>query len=119
MTGGAGGRGKPLKVAEALARYLERSGLGERLDATSVVDEWPDRVGPAIAAVARPVSVSNGVLFVAVDSSPWLMELRLMETDIRRRLNEGRETGRIQRIRFVLDGGEEPPPPMPWRGGKR
>jgi hypothetical protein len=30
------------------------------------------------------------------------MELRLMEREILRRLNEGRERGRIERIRFVM-----------------
>lgn len=110
MSGTGGGREKPMRVAEALAKYLKRSGLGERLDATAAVDEWAHRVGPRIAAVATPLHVSNGVLFVAVDSSAWLMELRLMEADIRRRLNEGRTTGRIDRIRFVMAGGEERPP---------
>jgi hypothetical protein len=53
-----------------------------------------------------------------VSSSSWLMELRMMEADIRRRLNEGRETGRIDRIRFVMAGGEEPRPPAP-RGRRK
>lgn len=114
-----GGRGRPLRVAEALSAYLDRSGLGERLEATSALDTWVDRVGPGIAAVARPLHVTNGVLFVAVESSPWLMELRLMETEIRRRLNEGRDAGRIRRIRFVLDGGEDPGQRPPRRGGNR
>jgi predicted nucleic acid-binding Zn ribbon protein len=117
MTGGS--RGKPLKVAEALAAYLERSGLGERLDATSALDDWAERVGPGIATVSRPLHVSSGTLVVAVDSSAWLMELRLMEVEIRRRLNEGRETGRVKRIRFVLANGDDPEEGRPRRGGKR
>lgn len=115
----SGGPGKPMRVAEALARYLKRSGLGERMDATAAVDDWADRVGPRIAAVAVPLNVSNGVLFVAVESSAWLMELRLMEGDIRRRLNEDRTTGRIERIRFVMAGGEERPPRGYRPGGNR
>lgn len=95
-----------MKVAEALARYLDRSGLGNRLEQVSALDDWADRVGERIAAVAEPLHISNDVLFVAVKSSAWLMELRMMEADIRRRLNEGREKGRIQQIRFVQDGGE-------------
>jgi hypothetical protein len=53
-----------------------------------------------------------------VESSGWLMELRLMETDIRRRLNEGREKGRVERIRFVLTGGDEPTRPAGWRSDR-
>jgi predicted nucleic acid-binding Zn ribbon protein len=47
-------------------------------------------VGEAIAAVTVPVRVSHGTLVVAVRTSAWLMELRLMEREILRRLNEGR-----------------------------
>jgi hypothetical protein len=35
-----------MRVAEALAAYLKRSGLGSRLEETSVLDDWADRVGP-------------------------------------------------------------------------
>lgn len=101
------GRGRPVRVAEALATYLKRSGLDDRLAETSALDEWAGRVGERIAAVTAPLHVTNGVLFVAVSSSAWLMELRLMETDIRRHLNEGRDRGRVERIRFVIAGEDE------------
>ncbi len=96
----------PMKVSEALARYLARSGLGERLEEAASLDDWAERVGDRIAAVAEPVHVSEGVLVVAVRSSAWLMELRMMEADVRRRLNEGRSRGRIRRIHFVMAGDE-------------
>lgn len=108
-------RRKPAPLAEALAAYLKRSGIGERMEQNVVVDDWAERVGPRIAAVATPLHVAQGILFVAVESSAWLMELRLMEADIRRRLNEGREKGRVKGIRFVLAGGDEPPRPGGWR----
>lgn len=103
------GRAKgPMKVAEALAGYLSRSGLGERLEEAATVEDWAERVGPRIAAVAEPLHAADGVLLVAVRSSAWLMELRMMEADIRSRLNEGRKRGRIERIRFVMAGDDGP-----------
>ncbi len=90
------------RVSDVLARYLERSGVGERLAEAEVVPEWADKVGPAIASVTRPLTASRGTLVVAVRSSAWLMELHMMEREIRRRLNEGRERGRVERIRFVI-----------------
>jgi predicted nucleic acid-binding Zn ribbon protein len=99
-------RRKPERVAEALATYLERSGLGDRLEEMATVEDWEARVGDRIAAVAQPLHVDRGVLFVGVRSSAWLMELRMMEVEIRRRLNEGRAKGRIQAIRFVQRGQE-------------
>lgn len=112
-----------MKVADALAGYLDRSGLGDRLEQVSALDDWADRVGDRIAAVAEPLHIANNVLFVAVKSSAWLMELRMMEAEIRSRLNEGREKGRIEKIRFVQEGGEDdesgPPRGRAGWGGRR
>jgi hypothetical protein len=47
------------------------------------------------------------------------MELRLMEREILRRLNEGRERGRIERIRFLMAGEDESDDPPPERGRRR
>ena len=107
-----------MKVAEALAGYLAKSGLGERLEESACVEEWPERVGARIAAVTEPLHVNNGVLFVAVRSSAWLMELRMMEADVRSRLNEGRDKGRVRKIRFVMSGEEDSPKGPPRRGGR-
>ncbi|HEY8483598.1 MAG TPA: DUF721 domain-containing protein [Longimicrobiales bacterium] len=118
------GSGRPERVGDVLQRFLEESGLAERLDEARVVPEWARRVGERVAAVATPVRVSNGTLFVAVRSSAWLMELKLMEKEILRRLNAdegdgagagqptdegsaGRRGGRrgrnrIKRIRFFM-----------------
>lgn len=89
-------------VGETLDRYLRDSGLGERMAQAAVVSEWEARVGRAIARAATPLRVSNGVLVVAVRSSAWLMELKLLEPEILERLNAGRERGRITGLRFVM-----------------
>ncbi|MBW3630104.1 MAG: DUF721 domain-containing protein [Gemmatimonadetes bacterium] len=94
--------GKPQLVGDLLARVLHRKGLGAKLEAASVLTEWESLVGPQIAAVTRPQRVSEGVLFVAVTNSPWLMELNLMKADLMRRLNAGKGEGRIRQIVFVM-----------------
>lgn len=106
-----------MKVAEALAGYLAKSGLGDRLEQVGVLDDWAERVGSRIAAVAEPLHIDGGVLLVGVKSSAWLMELRMMESEIRGRLNEGRDKGRIRKIRFVMEGEDEPSGPVPGRRG--
>jgi predicted nucleic acid-binding Zn ribbon protein len=92
-------------IGRALADYIEAAGMEERLAEAAVVPDWAERVGPAIAAVTRPVSVSRGTLIVAVRSSAWLMELHMMERQILRKLNAGRDKGRLTKLRFVIDGG--------------
>ncbi|MFW6201155.1 MAG: DUF721 domain-containing protein [Gemmatimonadota bacterium] len=101
--GEGGERDGPTPVGRALERYLERSGLAERVDQATVVPEWDEAVGDRIAQATRPLRVSNGTLFVAVRSSAWMMELKMMEREIIERLDAGRERRRIREIRFVMD----------------
>ncbi len=95
------------KIGDALAEYIEAAGMEERLAEAAVVPDWTERVGPAIAGVTRPMTVSRGTLVVAVRSSAWLMELHMMERQILRKLNAGRDRGRIQRLRFVIERAGE------------
>lgn len=90
------------RVAEALQSYLDQKGLNQRFDEARALTDWPERVGPRIAAVSEAISVSGGVLVVAVRSSAWLMELKMMEREIVRRLNGERSRSRVRRIHFVL-----------------
>jgi predicted nucleic acid-binding Zn ribbon protein len=96
------GKPEPLRIGEAVRQYLAESGLEERIEQAAILPEWADRVGAGIAAVTEPLRVSHGTLVVAVRSSAWLMELKLMEREIVRRLNVGRTSGRIEGIRFVM-----------------
>ena len=97
----------PVLVSEVLDVFLDRAGMRVQLERTGVLEEWPARVGEAIARVTHARSVSEGSLIVEVRSSAWLMELNIMKGEILRRLNEGRQEARIERIVFVL--GEQPP----------
>ena len=92
----------PSKVRETLQKYLDKAGISEKIEAASAVPEWPALVGEGIAGVTTPLKVSNGVLFVAVRSSAWLSELKLMEREIISRLNATRKRGKITSIRFVM-----------------
>ncbi len=97
---------KPKPLADALGSFLKRSGMDEKVEQARVIPEWAERVGDGIAQVTRPIRVTDGVLLVAVRSSAWLMELKLMERQILRRLNDQAGRGRIDGIRFVMDGSE-------------
>jgi predicted nucleic acid-binding Zn ribbon protein len=82
---------------EVLGDYLKKSGMARRLDQASVIPEWPDLVGPQIAAVTTPLKVTqDGKLFVRVTSSAWVQELQLMSPEILRKL--GAKAKKIRRI---------------------
>jgi predicted nucleic acid-binding Zn ribbon protein len=94
---------RPMAVREALQSYLARTGLERRLAQAQVVPEWPRLVGPQIAKVTEPESVTaDGTLFVRVATSAWMTELQLMAPEIMARLNAGRGPGRIKTIRWLL-----------------
>lgn len=92
----------PKHVRETLEKYLKKPGVGEQIEAASVVPEWSERVGPAIAAVTEPMRVTQGTLVVGVRSSAWMNELKMMEREIITRINAGRARGRIDKIRFQM-----------------
>lgn len=91
-------------MGELIPRYLQKKGIAGKVEAASVLPEWENLVGPGIAAAAQPIRVSDGTLFVAVNTSAWMMELNLMKGDLMRRLNAGKREGRIEQLVFVMAG---------------
>ena len=92
----------PQPVGEVVARYLDRSGLAEKVAAATVLTDWAKLVGPQIAAVTTATGLQDDTLFVAVANSAWMMELDLMKSALIKRVNTGRKEGRIEHIVFVM-----------------
>jgi predicted nucleic acid-binding Zn ribbon protein len=96
-------RGRPTPGGEALQSNLAKSGLTKRLAQAQVIPDWPGLVGPQIAAVTTPESVTpDGTLFVRVSTSGWMTELQLMAPQVMAAINGGRGPGRIKTIRWLL-----------------
>lgn len=102
-------RSRPMApIADAMASWLARSGLRRRLEQAQVVADWPGLVGPQIASVTEPESVTpDGVLRVRVATAPWASELSLMTPRILARLNAGRRA-RITEIRWIAGRSGRP-----------
>ena len=91
----------PAPLSEALTSYFKQAGLTKRVQQAGIIEEWAELVGPQIAAVTMPESVTpDGVLRVRVATAPWANELSLMSPKILARLNAGR-SGRVKEIRWV------------------
>lgn len=109
------GDSSPTPLADVLQSYLKRAGLVKRMGQAGVVEEWTTLVGPQIAAVTAPESVTpEGVLRVQVATAAWAAELQLMTPQILARLNTGR-SGRITAIRWLAGGVEPAPKGMRYR----
>ena len=92
----------PSRVGEFLPSVLEEAGVLDQVKRARVVDEWAGRVGAGIARVARPRVVDGSTLVVEVRSSAWLTELRMMQQEILKRLNDDGSDTRIESLRFAL-----------------
>ena len=95
---------RPEAIGSIVASWLGSSGLADRVDQAAVIPEWPRLVGPQIAAVTTPRSITaNGTLFVQVTTNAWMNELSLLEPELLRSLNSSDRVP-IRRIRWVLAG---------------
>jgi predicted nucleic acid-binding Zn ribbon protein len=91
----------PTSLADALTSYLRQAGITKRVQQAGIIEEWAELVGPQIAAVTAPESVTpDGVLRVRVATAAWANELSLMSPKILARLNAGR-SGRVKEIRWT------------------
>jgi predicted nucleic acid-binding Zn ribbon protein len=94
---------RPEAVGNVVAKWLHSTGLAERVDQAAVIPEWPRLVGPQIAAVTTPKSITaNGTLFVEVATNAWMNELSLLEPELLRSLNAAEGRAGIRRIRWLL-----------------
>ncbi|MBK8250882.1 MAG: DUF721 domain-containing protein [Gemmatimonadetes bacterium] len=91
------------RLGEALATFLRRSGLGERVQQSDVISRWSELVGPELAAATRAVSISeDGTLFAVARTAGWLNELTFMERELLENLNRVSGSKPLRRIRWAI-----------------
>ena len=94
---------KPSALGDVLAGVLKSSGVAERIEQAGLIPEWPSLVGPQIASVTEPTSITaDGTMFVQVTTNAWMNELSLMEPELLRALNTKPGRTPVRRIRWLL-----------------
>ena len=97
---------KPSSIADVLAGVLKDSGVAARIEQAGVIPEWNQLVGPQIASVTEPQSITaDGTMFVTVTTNAWMNELSLMEPELLRALNAKAGRVPVRRIRWLLRRG--------------
>ena len=74
----------PRRLSAALDQALGAAAPASTL--ARVQGAWARSVGPAVAAVAGPVSERAGVVTVACESAVWAQELELLRPELEVRL---------------------------------
>jgi len=83
---------------------MGKIGGPEKAGADELNGYWPEIVGAAVAAHARPGRVAGGEVVVFVDSSVWLFELRrTWHAKILERLKQRLGAERVRSLRFTID----------------
>ncbi|RZL31775.1 MAG: DUF721 domain-containing protein [Pedobacter sp.] len=77
-----------ITLKEAITKMLSVYRLRGKYDETGVVSHWPELMGTAVANRTTQIYVSNGKLFVRIESSVIKNELLMVRTGIIDKLNE-------------------------------
>jgi len=80
-----------------LGRVARESG-----SARALLPIWEEAVGAHIAQNARPVSLQNGELLIAVPSAVWARDLAQRQAELVARLSEKLGDGTVKRLAFRL-----------------
>jgi predicted nucleic acid-binding Zn ribbon protein len=108
-------RSTPRPVKDSLEHLARRLGAPTATSLGAVFSRWEEAVGPTVAAHARPVSLSDGVLVVAVDQPGWATQLRYLADDLLARLGEVAGEGVVGRIDIRVDSGPQKAKRPPFR----
>jgi hypothetical protein len=92
-----------LALADLIDSTIDQMDRGWSGFLRRLVEQWPDLVTPAIAAVATPQTVHNDTLLIAVNSAPWMMQMRMHEPQIRAIVQQFSK-GKVSKVRFVAGG---------------
>lgn len=89
-----------------LRRSLEQlmAGLGApEIDATStIIDRWPEIVGPELAKGVMAVAIRGEELTVRVDDPAWASQIAWLEAQLLDRINQLVGPGRITSVRATV-----------------
>ena len=78
----------PRPLRDSLDAVARAMGAPPAAALGALFGRWPELVGATLAAHCRPLSLSRGVLLVAVDHGAWASQLQWLESDVLRRLEE-------------------------------
>ncbi len=92
-------RDDPQPLTAALGGLLSARGWRQQAAVGKVFGNWPDIVGPQLAAHTRPESFDEGELTVIADSDVWAAQVRLLAPQVLRRLAEELGAGTVRHLR--------------------
>jgi predicted nucleic acid-binding Zn ribbon protein len=93
---------EPRSIKASLDRVARSLGGPDASSLSGLFGRWADIVGPQLAAHARPLSLSSGVLVVAVTEPGWATQLTYLEGELLGRFREALGEGVVERVEVRL-----------------
>ena len=93
---------QPRRVGESLDRLTRSLGGPDAGVLAPLFGRWPELVGDQVAAHARPVTLADGTLVIAVDQPIWRTQLAYLEPELLGRLNAVLGAGSVTRIELRI-----------------
>jgi predicted nucleic acid-binding Zn ribbon protein len=103
----------PQPLGRIVSRVAAERGWSPRLIDATVLGRWPQLVGPEIADHCTPVSLRDGELVLAAESTAWASQLRQLQRQILAKLAAAVGDGVVRKVKVVGPRGPS------WRYGPR
>jgi predicted nucleic acid-binding Zn ribbon protein len=97
-------RDEPVPLRDAMAAVGKELGLPPADVVGTLISQWEDIVGPAIAQHAEVRSVRDGECTIVVDGPAWATQLRYAANDLVGRVNERCGDGAVTSVKVVVSG---------------
>lgn len=91
-------REDPQPLNAAVDGLLSARGWQQRAAVGGVFGNWPEIVGPQLAAHTQPESFDDGELTVSADSDAWATQVRLLAPQLLKRLAEELGAGTVRHL---------------------
>ncbi len=95
----------PRLVGDSLASLLRDRGWVQEVSVGGVIGRWREVVGEEIADHCTPESFEGGVLLVRTDSTAWAANLRVLTSQLLRRLADDVGEGVVREVSVVGPAG--------------
>jgi predicted nucleic acid-binding Zn ribbon protein len=112
--------GDPESFGAAIDAFLKVRGWENDARVHAVLASWPRIAGPEIADHCTPDSLRDGELVLTAESTAWATQLRLMERQIKDRVNADLGAAVVRSVRVHGPASTRRRAPGEWRvaGGR-
>jgi hypothetical protein len=89
-------------IGDILAQVFKEEKFDQVMRTCRIFEVWDSAVGARVARHSKPRRLSENILWVTVDNSTWMQELKFLEMKMRDQVNRELGAPMVEKIRFQL-----------------